>query len=226
MRTPLFLSCLFLLALAALLPCPARAQEAAEPQGPVLFGSHRAGEPRQAVAGLPGVYDCSADLGPEALCLDGAEYLERDWALDFAFADGRLAAVGLVRPFDHGLYLDVFAAVTKRSALVAMQTEAESLDLVRLLAENPDGQRFSDTVTAFEAEGMRAARLAYVFLDKASIAPLADKAGDLPTLTVWAGPGLVRTVLVLYAQPADGRTDGQSDWLAVQFEAPSMTDGP
>ena len=201
------------------------ATTAAGQGGPVLFQDFRFNDPRQDLTGRPGMYDCSADLGAEALCLDGVEYLGRDWAADFAFSRGRLIAVGLVRPFDRSLYLDAFAAVTKYSALVAMETEDQTLDLIRLLAENTDGQRFSDTVTAFEADGMEASRLAYIFLDKRSIATAAGKAGDLDTLTAWADPAVVRTVLVLYSEGANGG-QGPTDWLALLFQAPRLLPNP
>lgn len=221
---------ILLAALGPALPAPAQTAEAQTTEtqttgaelGPFLFSDIRAGTARQDLAALPGMYDCSAELGAEALCLDGVEHLGRDWAADFAFHRGRLTAVSLVRPFDRSLYLDAFAAITKRSALVAMQSEEGTLDLIRMLAEDADGQHFTDTVTGFEARGLRASRLAYVFLDKLSIAPVSDKAGDLSTLTAWAGPGLVRTVLVLHAGEPGRNTGptGATEWLALVFEAP------
>ncbi len=168
------------------------------------------------------MYDCSSGREPGALCLDGVEHLGRDWTADFAFDQDRLAAVSLVRPFDPSLYLDAFAAITARAQpwWPCNPTRASWT----LSGCWPRAWTTGNSRT--RSPGSRNAACAphgwpTCSWTSAPSPPLTGKAGDLATLTVWAGSGLVRTVLVLHG--GNTGTNKEGDWLAVVFEAPNHT---
>lgn len=202
-----------LLVLLCLAAVPARAD------GPTLFGDYAFGMPRQSLAALPGVYDCSADLGRESLCLDNVAWLNHRWELDFHLHQGRLVAVSLATGFSRDLYLDTFAAMIQDGALALLQTDKEALDVIALLDEKGQSKEFDRAVTEFEAKGMEQGGLAYVFVEKKAVAVAAGKARNLGELMAGADRSVRRSVLVL--------THGEGqDWLTAIFEAPCMEGNP
>jgi hypothetical protein len=152
------LSALVLAAIAIAAP----AQAAATP----LFRSLAYGTPIDQFGPKQGYYDCSADLGYTARCVDKVNFLGHSFELKIlAFANGRLSTVELITEFKQEIYVTLLKALAENFTLVALQGAEGRLDLIET-ARKEGGARVGAKVAEFESVALEKGQLTYFFFEQ------------------------------------------------------------
>ncbi|SKA85564.1 hypothetical protein SAMN02745704_01891 [Paucidesulfovibrio gracilis DSM 16080] len=178
----------------------------------ILFENYVRGMPRERVLELPGAFDCAEQLGSEAVCRNGARYLDHGWDMDFAFDQQGLRSVSLRTPFVRSVYVRAFAALDERFELVALQSSEPTLDLVALWRNAPHAGYASKQMTEYETRAMQRRELVYVFLERSGVHQALKKAADVRDLLGMARPDTRQAALALL-HDADDR-----EWIVLQYD--------
>lgn len=214
------LTTLFAVILSMLCLCPSVRAEAANSHGDnaVLFGQFHHGQPYSELAALEQAYDCSELMGSKALCLDGLEFLGREWATVLEFTKDQLTLVALFTPFSRDIYVKTFKELSRDFRLVAMQSGQPALDIVALEAELGPHAPYSGQVVDYEQAGMAASNLTYVLLEKSALSELS--ASSAMQMRALAAPSVREVGVVLYK-------DSQGlDMLSLSYSRPRMLVDP
>lgn len=145
----------------ATLALPANAQQ----QTAKLFKSYEFDQARTDLLTEPGFYDCAADFGRDALCLDSIDFIEHEFGAIFNFLDGRLATVMLASEYDEQLYYQLAGALAQTFTLVAMDSSSERLDLLELARSAEDKAGYDAKVNVFESMSLERGELTYIFIE-------------------------------------------------------------
>lgn len=154
------LSALVLAAIAIAIAAPAQA--GATP----LFRNLAYGTPIDQFSPSQGYYDCSADLGHTARCIDKVSFLGHEFELQIlAFTNGRLSTVELITEFKQEIYVTLLKALAENFSLVALQGVDGRLDLIET-ARRDGGARLAARVAEFESIALEKGQLTYFFFEQ------------------------------------------------------------
>jgi len=78
-----------------------------------LFKKYAYGAPVSEFNTQPGYYDCSADVGPGAICLDDVEFVGSKFTAALVFSGDKLYMLSLIREFDNDTYTKTMGALAK-----------------------------------------------------------------------------------------------------------------
>jgi hypothetical protein len=152
------LSALLLAAIAIAAP----AQAAATP----LFRDLTYGTPIDQFGPKQGYYDCSADLGYTARCVDKVNFLGHAFELQIlAFTNGRLSTVELITEFKQEVFVTLLKALAENFTLVALQGTQGRLDLIET-ARKEGGARIGARAAEFESVALEKGQLTYFFFEQ------------------------------------------------------------
>lgn len=113
-----------------------------------------------------GYYDCSADLGYSARCIDDVKFLGHDFDTQILmFMDGKLRSVQLATEFKPEIYTRVIKALTEDFTLIMLQSGERRLDLIETMRKEGDA-RLGPKVAEFESVALNKGDLTYVFIEQ------------------------------------------------------------
>lgn len=130
-----------------------------------LFKSYQYGQQRSLYAHNPSYYDCEDELDPQALCTYPVPFIGHEFMAKLQFSEQRLVNVMLIADYTDDLYLDALVALNKNFSLVAMQDEAERLDLLEFIRQVNERSEFEAKVEAFESVALDNGQISYLFLE-------------------------------------------------------------
>jgi hypothetical protein len=132
-----------------------------------LFRDLTYGTPIDQFGPKKGYYDCTADLGYTARCVDNVNFLGHTFELQIlAFTNGQLRTVELVTEFKQEIYVTLLKALAENFSLLALQSAEGRLDLVDT-ARKEGGARIGAKVAEFESIALEKGQLTYIFLEQA-----------------------------------------------------------
>lgn len=112
-----------------------------------------------------GYYDCSAEVGGTAWCIDDVEFIGNKFTAALIFSEGKLMTVSLLSPFDQALYTKAFATLSKTFTLISMTDEKSILDLVDLVKKSKSKEDYLSVMSNYESVGVNAGSMTYTFLE-------------------------------------------------------------
>lgn len=130
-----------------------------------LFKKYAYGAPVSEFNTQPGYYDCSADVGPGAICLDDVEFVGSKFTAALVFSGDKLYMLSLIREFDNDTYTKTMGALAKSFSLVAMAGADSQLDLVDLARKSSNAGEFTAAINNYESVGLNAGNLTYSFIE-------------------------------------------------------------
>lgn len=113
-----------------------------------------------------GYYDCSADMGYTARCIDGVTFLGHKFDVQvLAFVNGRLRSVQLATPLTPEIYATLSKALIEGFTLVILQSGERRLDLIETVRKEGEA-RLGPKVTEFESVALNKGDLTYMFIEQ------------------------------------------------------------
>ena len=134
----------------------------------LLFKDWAFGTSRSHIASLNDVYDCSSELGEEALCKKTFNFLGIEWEIAFMFLKDKLVNITLLTPFSSEKYAAIFSALDSFK-VVAFKSSSDILDIVELKRTIKDKNSLIRKLSQFEKQGLDNGNFNYVFLEKEAI---------------------------------------------------------
>ncbi|MCU1736132.1 MULTISPECIES: hypothetical protein [unclassified Pseudomonas] len=130
-----------------------------------LFKSYAYGTPMADYKTADGYYDCSAEIGATALCLDNVDFIEHKFMAALVFSGAKLIMVSLVSPFDQDLYASAAGTLGKTFKLSALSDGKSQLDVIQLAATSPSREVFASKLQNYESGGLSGGTLSYTFIE-------------------------------------------------------------
>jgi hypothetical protein len=131
-----------------------------------LFRNLIYGTPIDQFGPKQGYYDCSADLGYTARCVDKVNFLGHAFELQIlAFTNGQLRSVELITEFQQEIYVTLLKALADNFTLVALQSAEARLDLIET-ARKEGGSRVGAKVAELESIALEKGQLTYLFFEQ------------------------------------------------------------
>ena len=136
-----------------------------------LFKGYAYHTPLENYTTAKGYYDCSAEIGGTARCIDDVDFVGTKFTAALIFMDGKLVAVSLVSPYDQGVYTRAYTTLSKTFTLISLTDDKTLLDLVDLAATSKSKEQYLSKVSSYENVGLSAGDLTYTFLEGAEVKP-------------------------------------------------------
>jgi len=130
-----------------------------------LFKTYAYDTPIAKYTEAAGYYDCSAEAGATARCLDDVDFLDQKFTAGLFFSGDRLMLVSLFAPYDRDLYGRAIGALAKTFTLVALADGKSVLDLVELAGKTKSRDEYSAKLTNYESVALTANDLTYSFVE-------------------------------------------------------------
>lgn len=177
-----------------------------------LFKGYAYHSPLESYSVAKGYYDCSAEVGGTARCIDDVDFIGSKFTAALIFSGGKLIMVSLISTFDQELYAKSYTTLSKTFTIVSMMDDKTLLDVIDLAATVKSKDEYRSKVSNFESVGLGAGNLTYTFLEGAEVkANLRNAASMLA-----AAPDNVRSAdLMLTGQGADAA-------LLIRFNYPKL----
>lgn len=195
----------------AALALPASAQQ----QTAKLFKLYEFNQTKSDFSEDDGFYDCSADFGRDALCLDSIDFIEHEFGAVFYFMGDQLISVMLINEYEEQLYYQLAGALAKTFSLAAMDGDSERLDLLELVRTAEDRAEYDAKVSTFENFNLERGELTYIFIE-GSAATFSGKRNVVEAINTL--PLGTREVDFRVVEDEDG--DG---YMFVSFNQPRLT---
>lgn len=113
-----------------------------------------------------GYYDCSADMGYTARCIDDVTFLGHSFDVQvLAFVNGRLRSVQLATDFKPEIYTAMIKALMDGFTLIILQSGDRRLDLIETVRKEGEA-RLGPKVAEFESVGLNKGELTYMFIEQ------------------------------------------------------------
>lgn len=164
-----------------------------------------------------GYYDCSADLGYSARCVDDVKFLGHDFDTQILmFIGGKLRSVQLATEFKPEIYARLIKALMEDFTLIMLQSGERRLDLIETVRKEGEA-RLGPKVAEFESGALNKGDLTYVFIEQPG-ALLRKLSNGFEAITKSA-------LTTREADVAVKEKDNEA-WLGVTFSLPrrAMTD--
>lgn len=178
-----------------------------------LFKDYRYGSPVSEFNTQPGYYDCSAEVGPGAICLDDVDFIGRKFTAALIFSDDKLYMLSLISEFDVNTYTTMIGTLAKSFSLVSMADGSSQLDLFDLARKSSSEGDFSAALNNYERVGLNAGNLTYSFIEGAGL--LARKHTNA-TVALASVPDDTRSADVVVV------SEGIESALVVRFAFPKL----
>ena len=136
-----------------------------------LFKGYAYHTPLENFTTAKGYYDCSAEIGGTARCIDDVDFVGTKFTGALIFSDGKLVMVSLVTPYEQGAYTKAYTTLSKTFMLISMTDDKTLLDLVDLAATSKSKEQYLSKASSYENVGLSAGNLTYTFLEGAEVKP-------------------------------------------------------
>jgi hypothetical protein len=136
--------------------------------GDNLFKSYAYDTPLANYTESAGFYDCSAQVGATAKCIDDVDFIDHKFTASLIFSGDKLMIVSLFAPYDRDLFGRAIGALGKTFGLVALSDGKSMLDLVELAGKVKNKDEYSAKVTNYESIALNANDLTYSFIEGAT----------------------------------------------------------
>lgn len=133
-----------------------------------LFKSYAYDSPISSYTEAAGFYDCSADVGATARCIDDVNFIDQNFTAGLVFSGDKLIMVSLFAPYDRDLYGRAIGALAKSFGLVALTDGKSMLDLIDLAAKAKNRDEYTAKLTNYESVALNANELTYSFIEGAA----------------------------------------------------------
>lgn len=176
-----------------------------------LFKEHIYGASFSTYSNQAGYYDCSAEIGATALCVDDVKFVGHSFTAALLFSGEKLYMVSLLSSFEQQAYVQAVAALAKSFALVSLADASSQLDLLDLDRQN-NRQDFAAKLSSYESVAANAGNLTYTFIEGL------DRAKKYPNVTtaVAAAKDNTRAAELVIMD------DGADSILAIRFSFPKL----
>lgn len=157
-----------------------------------------------------GYYDCSAEIGGTAMCLDDVDFLGHKFTAALIFSNLKLVTVSLFTPFDQSLYATTVGSIGKTFSLSALSDGKSQLDVVQLAAKASNREEFAAKLSNYEAGALSGGQMTYTFFEGvdrnkkyANIAGLMQASPDniRAAEILLAGEGAESTLIIRFSFP-------------------------
>lgn len=176
-----------------------------------LFKGYMYGAPFSTHSNQEGYYDCSAEIGATALCVDDVKFVGHSFTAALLFSGDKLYMVSLLSTFEQQAYVQAVAALAKSFALVSLADASSQLDLLDLDRRN-NRQDFAAKLSSYESVAANAGNLTFTFIEGL------DRAKKHPNVTTAIGAAKDNTrVAELVIMD-----DGADSILAIHFSFPKL----
>lgn len=159
-----------------------------------------------------GFYDCSADMGGDALCQDDVDFIGHKFTQVLVFEQKKLRNVALfVEPFDQAVYASATGALAKSFTLSALADGKSQLDLLELARTTRDRNAYVTKVNNYESQGLSGGDMTYTFFEgvqSKDYASVAVMSLDMPES--------VRAAEMIVSE------DSESSSLIIRFSFPKL----
>ncbi|WP_338580548.1 hypothetical protein [Pseudomonas sp. MAG733B] len=130
-----------------------------------LFKNYAYDAPIAKYTEAAGYYDCSADVGATARCIDDVDFLDQKFTAGLVFSGDKLMLVSLFAPYDRDLFGRAIGALAKTFTLVALTDGKSVLDLVELAGKAKNKDEYTAKLTNYESLALSANDLTYSFVE-------------------------------------------------------------
>lgn len=130
-----------------------------------LFKNYAYDAPIAKYTEAAGYYDCSADVGATARCIDDVDFLENKFTAALVFSGDKLMLVTLFAPYDRDLYVRGLSALAKTFTLVALSDGKSVLDLIELASKTKNKDEYTAKLTNYESVALSSNELTYSFFE-------------------------------------------------------------
>ncbi len=110
------------------------------------------------------IYDCSDEIGEDALGVDNNTFAGLEMSLVFIFSEEKLVKVSLIFDYDEDKYIKLFGAINSKFTLISIHGDDKQLDLITLYKKEP-GNAMSK-INDFENIALGKGNITYIFFDK------------------------------------------------------------
>lgn len=176
-----------------------------------LFKDYTYGAPLSEFNTQPGYYDCSAEVGLGAICLDDVDFIGRKFTAALIFSNDKLYMFSLIGEYDVDTYTTLIGTLAKSFSLVALAGSNSQLDLIDLAKKSRGQADFAAAVNNYERVGLNAGNLTYSFIEG----------------TDWLSRNFANATVALDSAPDNIRSadmvvlsEGAQSALAVRFTFP------
>lgn len=163
-----------------------------------------------------GYYDCSAEIGATARCLDDVDFLDQKFIAALIFSGDKLMVVSLMAPYDQELYGRAMGALAKTFTLVGLSDGKSVLDLVELVGKAKNKDEYTGTFTNYENVAFTSNRLTYTFVEGLTQAKLKG-ATNVHSVMKSAPSNIRRADLVIASEEGETR-------IIIQFSFPKLNE--
>lgn len=130
-----------------------------------LFKNYVYDSPASAYTEVAGYYDCSADIGGNALCLDNVDFIGHKFTAALIFSNSKLTVLSLVSPFDQTLSATAMGAIAKTFRLAGLSDGKSQLDIIELASSTSSNDAFESKLSNYESSAMSGGQVTYTFLE-------------------------------------------------------------
>lgn len=166
-----------------------------------LFRDIVYGAPASSFSAAQNYYDCSADAGSAALCLDDTTFLDEPFGLVLKLTDNEVTSVIAVADYSEAVYGKLFGALSENFTFIGMENKQEFFDLIERARAATNEQAFTDQISLFESSALSDGQLSYYFIEQsqAQIEPMRSATEVIRTV----GPD-VRLARLIVTEDQDG----------------------
>ncbi|WP_313054429.1 hypothetical protein [Pseudomonas lopnurensis] len=188
------------------------------PAGPVfaadkLFKNYIYGAPLSEFNMQPGYYDCSAEVGLGAICLDDVDFIGRKFTAALIFSNDKLYMLSLLTEYDLDTYTTLIGTLAKSFSLIALADGNSQLDLIDLAQKSRGKESFAATLNNYERVGLNAGNLTYSFIEGTD---MLSRNFANATVALASAPDNIRSAdMVVYSE-------GVESALIVRFAFPKL----
>lgn len=177
-----------------------------------LFKNYAYDSPITNYTEAAGYYDCSADLGTTARCIDDVDFIDQKFNASLIFTGDKLTMVSLVAPYDVDVYSRAMGALGKTFLLAVMADGKSLLDLVELSGKVKNKEEYVSKLRNYESVALNANELTYTFFEGVTSFKGLSSAHSLMA----AAPDNIRSVDLIVASE-----EGESD-IFIKFSFPKL----
>lgn len=177
-----------------------------------LFKNYVYDSPLSAYTEADGYYDCSADIGGTAMCLDDVDFIGHKFTVALVFSSSKLIIVSLVSPFDQTLYATAVGSIGKTFRLSALSDGKSQLDIIELAANATSRNAFESKLTNYESGAMSGGEITYTFFEGVD----RDKKYSNATNLMAASPDNIRAAEIMLSG------EGAEASVIIRFSFPKL----
>lgn len=130
-----------------------------------LFKNYAYDTPLKNYTEAAGYYDCSADVGATARCIEDVGFLDQKFTAALTFTGDKLTGVSLITLYDRDLFTRTIIALSKTFGLVSMSDGKSVLDLVELAGKSKSKDEYTARLQNYETVGLSSNDMTYTFLE-------------------------------------------------------------